>query len=172
MGKKKIQDIDDKMGLFISEDSFNLDVEYGRHFINNDAPFQVIVHKVNVIESKTHKLYGEAKAVNKKFFPPVKINGLIDIKDGDQFYMADNGVIRDDVNQLHFKVYLKDLEELDLEINRGDILEYNPTGKFARYYEVSNAHNINDAAEYSFAGITPYWKRIEAIPVKEDVILP
>lgn len=159
-----------RYGLFWNEQSFNLEVEFGREYINKDINNFVTLHRIDVIKSKVDDLYGEADADEKVFQKPVKLRGMVDIQAGDQKYVSNGGVVRDDSGELIFRVYLKELEERGVEINRGDILAYNLSGGKERYYEVSNANAVTDETDKTIAGMKPYWKKIVAVPVKGDVV--
>lgn len=171
--KKQIIDLENqRMGLFMTENSFDLDVMYGRNFLNTDNAQEVIVHKINVIETKTHNLYGQAKTKDKKFMPPVRLSVMVTVEDGKQEYYGNNpgGIVRDDSGNISFGVYLKELEEKKIEILRGDYIEYNMSGSKNRYYEVESANNVSDETRKTIGGFKNYWKRIVAVPVKEDVL--
>ena len=61
MAKKKEKHIDlenQRYGLFMDDESFNLDVMYGEHYLDVDVNYFVLIHKVNIIETKSHDLYG------------------------------------------------------------------------------------------------------------------
>jgi len=163
---------DERYGLFMSDNSFDLDVFYGRQFLKTDNVQYVNLHRINIIETKSHSLYGQAKSTDKKFLPVIKLNVMLTIEDGEQvFYGADNGgITRDDTGNLTFGIYLKELEEKNAEINRGDIIEYNFSGEKSRFYEVEKANNVTDTTNKSIGGFKPYFKSIVCIPVKSDVI--
>lgn len=173
--KKKKQTIDldsDRYGLFMTDNSFDLDVMYGRNYLQTDNSQSVLIHRVNVIESKVHKLYGQAKAADKKFMSPVKLSVMVNVEEGKQENYGNNqgGIARDDTGSISFGVYLKELEEKQVEINRGDIIEYNMSGEKSRYYEVESANNVTDETKKTIGGFKPYWKRVTGVPVKEDVV--
>lgn len=172
MGRKK-QHIDrenNRYGLFMNENSFDLEIMYGRHYLEQDVNFIIKLYRINIIESKTHKLYGEAKPIDKKYFSPVELNVMIDVDDNQQFfYGEEQGLTREDSGNLVIGIYLKELEEKRTEINRGDIIEYNFSGDKPRYFEVENANNVTDHTSQTIANMLPYWKRITAIPIKEDI---
>jgi hypothetical protein len=69
-----------------------------------------------------------------------------------------------------FGVYLKELEEKQLEIDRGDIVEYNLSGQKNRFYEVESANNVSDETNKTIGGFKSYWKKVIGTPVKEDVV--
>jgi len=171
--KKQIIDLEEqRMGLFMTDNSFDLDVMYGRNFLETDNAQEVIIHKINVIETKSHTLYGQAKTKDKKFLAPVRVKVMLTINEGKQEYYGGNqgGITRDDSGNISFGVYLEELEEKQLEIDRGDIIEYNMSGQKTRYYEVESANNVADETKKTIGGFKPYWKRITGVPVKEDVV--
>jgi len=171
--KKQFFDLNQsRYGLFMNDTSFNLDVFYGRNYLQSDIVHEVIVHRVNVLETKTHNLYGQAKSKDKKFFAPVKINVMPLVETAEDKYYGEGkgGIVRDDTGNLKIGIYLDELNEKGIEINRGDYLEYNMSGEKKRYYEVEDAQNVVDETSQTVAGFKPYWKKVIAIPVKEDVV--
>ena len=174
MGKKKEKHIDlenQRYGLFMNESSFDLDVMYGEHYLETDVNYFVLIHKINIIETQVHDLYGQSKSKDKKYLPAVKINVMINIeeKDGEYYAAGEGGISRDDTGNLRFGVYLNELDRKNLEIDRGDIIEFNQSGERARYYEVDSAQNVVDSTQQTIAGFKPYWKKIIGTPVKEDI---
>ncbi len=171
--KKQIIDLEtQRYGMFMSEKSFDLDVMYGREFLKTDNPQKVTIYRINLLETKTHSLYGQAKAVDKKFFAPVEISVMVTVEDGEQKYYGEGqgGIVRDDTGNIVFGVYLKELEEKKLEISRGDIVMYNQSGEKNRYYEIENANNVSDTTSKTIGGFKPYFKVIKASPAKSDTI--
>ena len=171
--KKQLTNIEDnRMGLFMSDNSFDLDVMYGRNYLQTDNAQKVIIHKINLTKTKSHALYGQSKTKDKVFMSPVEISVMVNIEDGKQEYYGGNqgGIARDDSGNISFGVYLKELEEKELEIDRGDIVEYNMSGEKNRYYEIESANNVTDETKKTIGGFKPYWKRIVGVPVKEDVV--
>lgn len=170
--KKKNIDLENqRYGLFMNENSFDLDIMYGEHYLESDVNYFILIHKVNIVESKKHKLYGQAKAKDKSFFPPVKINAMIDVAANENTFYGNNegGITRDDTGMIRVSVYLNELKRKQIEVDRGDIIEWNQSGERARYYEVQSAQNVVDSTSQTIAGFKPYWKQIMAVPVKEDI---
>lgn len=170
--KKKNIDLENqRYGLFMNENSFDLDIMYGEHYLEADVNYFVLIHKVNIIESKAHDLYGQAKSKDKKYMPPVKVNAMIDVDDNSNEYYAggEGGISRDDTGALRVSVYINELERKQIEVDRGDVLEWNQSGQRARYYEVESAQNVIDSTSQTIAGFKPYWKQILANPIKEDI---
>ena len=171
--KKQIIDLEEqRFGMFMTDNSFNLDIMYGRNYLDTDNVQEVTIHKINLLESKSHDLYGQSKTKDKKFMTPVRIRVMINIEEGKQENYGTNpgGIARDDTGQLSFGVYLKEQEEKHLEIARGDIVEYNMSGAKSRYYEVESANNVTDETKKTIGGFKSYWKKVTGTPVKEDVV--
>jgi hypothetical protein len=171
--QKQLVDLENqRYGLFMTQESFDLDVSYGREFLQSDNHQEIILHRINANQTVVHELYGQAKTKDKKFFAPVRITVMINVEEGKQEYYGDNpgGIVRDDSGNLSFGVYLKELEEKKVEISRGDIVEYNMSGTKNRYYEVQDANNVTDTTNKTIGGFKTYWKKIIAVPVKEDVV--
>ena len=171
--KKQLIDLEEnRMGLFMTDNSFDLDVMYGRNFLQTDNAQKVNIHKINLLETKSHSLYGQSKTSDKKFMPPVELSVMITIEDGKQEYYGSNqgGISRDDSGNISFGIYLQELKEKEFEVDRGDIIEYNMSGEKNRYYEVESANNVTDETKKTIGGFKPYWKKIVGVPVKEDVV--
>lgn len=171
---KKTKHIDlenQRYGLFMDDESFDLDIMYGEHYLDVDVNYFVLIHKVNIIETKTHDLYGQSKAKDKKYLPAVKINVMINIdeKSGEYYGGGEGGISRDDTGNLRISVYLNELDRMNLEVDRGDIIEFNQSGERARYYEVESAQNVIDSTQQTIAGFKSYWKKIIGTPIKEDI---
>ncbi|MFW6246624.1 MAG: hypothetical protein ACOC22_00410 [bacterium] len=170
---KQIENLqDERYGLHMTNNSYNLQVMYGRNYLRTNNNQVVKIHKINVIESKSHKLYGQAKAKDKVFMPPVSISVMINVEDGQQSFYGDNvgGIVRDDSGNLTFGVYLEELKEKKISIDRGDIVEYNMSGEKARYYEVESANKVVDTTAKTIGGFKPYFRKVISVPVKEDVV--
>lgn len=161
---------DERMGLFMNENSFELDVMYGRNFLKTDNAQRIRIYKIDVIKTKKHSLYGQTKPEDRTFMSPVTINVMVDVDEGVQEFYGGNqgGIARDDSGNIGFGVYLRELDEKNLQIDRGDIIEYNMSGQKPRYYEVESANNVTDTTAKTIGGFKPYWRKITGVPVKSD----
>jgi hypothetical protein len=171
--RKQVIDLEEqRMGLFMSDNSFDLDVMYGRNYLETDNAQEVVLHKINILDTKSHNLYGQTKTKDKKFMTPVRLKIMVTVADGKQENYGGNpgGIARDDTGNISFGIYLKELEEKGVEIDRGDIIEYNMSGEKSRFYEVENANNVTDETKKTIGGFKTYWKRVTGVPVKEDVV--
>lgn len=75
--KKHIDLEENRFGLFISDESYELDIMYGRNYLESDVNFTIKLYRINLIETKSHPLYGQSKPENKKYFSPILINAMV-----------------------------------------------------------------------------------------------
>jgi len=175
MGRKRKEKYfnleENRYGLFMNDNSFNLDIMYGRNYLKSDIVHIIKLHKIDVVKSVVDDLYNQAKPGDKKYFAPIEISVMIGVDDVKQEYYgkSQGGITRQDTGPLTIGVYLDELKEKNIDFDRGDIVEYNMSGKRSRYYEVEDAHVVTDETSQTIAGFKPYWKRIIANPVKEDI---
>ena len=172
--KKKQQNIDleqHRYGLFMSEESINLDIMYGRDYLLKDNVQEITLYRINILDTKTHKLYGQSKPTDKKYMSPIIISAMVTVEEAEQklYGGTDAGITRDDTGNLKIGIYLQELKEKNTEINRGDIVMYNMSGTKNRYYEVVSANNVTDTTKKTIGGFVPYFKTVIATPVKSDV---
>ena len=78
--KKQLEDIENnRMGMYMNHDSFDLDVMYGRNYLQTDNVQTVRIHKINIIETKSNSFYGQAKTKDKIFMSPVEISVMVGV---------------------------------------------------------------------------------------------
>lgn len=160
-----------RYGLFVSENSLDLDIMYAREYQKTDINHIIILRKVNIVKTKVDDLYGQVSSNNKVYLPPIHLSGFVIVEDSSQStYGSEKGLVRDDTGNLSFTVFLDELKEKNTDFDRGDIIEYNFSGNKRRFYEVVNANKITDTTKQSRGSYKPFQKTIIAIPVKEDVI--
>jgi hypothetical protein len=161
----------DRIKTFYDDESFNLDVEYGMHYYETDTNFKVVLYKVDAINTRSHSLYGETKASKKTFLPPVELTVMMNVEDSSQMFQSNGGIAREDVENISFSIYEKELKRKKVDIIRGDYIVYQHDTDVRQVYEVVNANNVNYGHSQTMAGYKPYFRNILAKPVKEDTTL-
>ena len=63
----------------MTENSYNLEIMYGRHYLSTDIKHEILLYKINIIESKTNDLYDNPN-LKIIIFNTCKISGLVDIE--------------------------------------------------------------------------------------------
>lgn len=173
MKKRKIKDIENtssKYGLYFDDNMLDLELEYRMDYISNDINHTIKYYELDIVNTEKHKLYGESKPTSKKFKNPVEINILPSIEDNKQAFYGniDNGIIREDSGNLTCMIFIKELENKNVTIKRGDIITYNLSGLKNRMYEIIFADNVSDVTSKTLGGFIPIFKKVIGSPVKED----
>ena len=65
-----------RVNKFFSEEDFNLEVDFGREWLEGDINIKVILFGVEQGESLVDDIYGEASRGEIRFKPPVEITDL------------------------------------------------------------------------------------------------
>ena len=160
---------DDRFGLFMTEKSFETDKLFARNYIENDIKQIVDLYRIDIINTKSNKLYGTTSS-KRKFLTPVALNAMVEVEPSVSESYGDSGLMRSDTGNITVKLFLKELEERDIDINQGDIVKYNMSGQKDRYYEVFDPQNVTDVTSQTIASMRPFFRIIKARPVKEDII--
>src|SRR5690606_4968556 len=109
------------------------------------------------------------KPRNKKLFPPVELSVWVNFSNEQTRWMSDGEIARSDIDSFIFNIYNKELDEKNIELNRGDYFSFDH-GDRIRYYEIETINFVNSQSQ-TMVGHKPYYKRVVSKPVKEDVFL-
>jgi hypothetical protein len=71
------------------------------------------------------------------------------------------------IGKLKFQVYVKELEENECDINRGDYIGLQVTPEHMEYFIVTNDGRVNYDNKHTMMGITPYYRNIECSTVSD-----
>jgi len=130
-----------------------------------------LLHRVNHIKSKSNNIYGETKAKDKRFLDAVVLYGLISIKQGENKNLNGNGIRREDVGEIIITILKKELNKTDIIISAGDYISYYVDSNKLRYFEITNPNYVDYSTTQSRGAIESVYKKITAIPAREDVVM-
>jgi hypothetical protein len=152
---------------FYDENDFSYEMSMIEQYWTFDNRYKVTLFRIDVINSKVHSIYGEAKAKNKKFLPPVELSASISLGDSTTKYISGSGIAKEDLESFNFSVFISELEQKSVEIKRGDFVMYFDGSK-PRIFEVETVTNI---ASYNTAGgHKPFYLKCTGVLVKEDAV--
>jgi hypothetical protein len=160
-----------RVNMFYSRDSLNLDIEYSMHYVKNDLNMEFTLFRINHIKSKSNNLYGETKAKDKVFMKGVVLHGIINMSEGENKNLNGSGIRKEEVGDVMVGVFKKELDTMNVIVSAGDYIMYNPDGEKYRYFEVTNPNYVDYATNQTRIGIESLYKKFIATPVREDVIL-
>lgn len=158
-----------RVNKFFSEEDFNLEIDFGREWLNGDINIKVILFQVLQGESLSDDIYGEAGRDEIRFKPPVELTvNLNSASPENKAYDSNGSLRRLEPGNLVFGVYQKELEELGVEINYGDYIGYAETEDKIQYYTVSNNGIITSDNAHTMVGYKGFYRTVTCVPVDQD----
>ena len=153
--------------LFYSEDSFNLDMEIGKNYLETDVNQTVVLFSVDLSKTNSNAIYGETKKDTIVFFPPVELHVIYEIENGElrSYDKTKNLGSYVKSGKLTFGVYQSTLDERNVEIKIGDYIGVQVTPEHMEYYTVVNDGRNNFSNEMSMFGYRPAYRKIECAMV-------
>jgi hypothetical protein len=134
---------------FFSGDDFDLEVDFGREWLEGDINIKVILFQVDRQKTNTSVNFKMDEAQNKSY------NG-----DGSMRYKEHGNIT--------FGIYQKHLDELGVEITYGDYIGYQEDEKTIKYYTVSNDGSIFSDNKHTINGYKGFYRTITCVPTSED----
>lgn len=144
---------------FYKEKDYQNELKALRNYWTKDVGFQVALFRIDIVKSTVTNIYGESRAKNKKFLPPVSLVVSFQIGATTNRFMAKSGVNKQEYESFDFNVFIAELEEKEIVINAGDYVLFND-GQVARLFEVNTISNINTTN--TIGGFRPFFQHISA----------
>ena len=158
-----------RVNKFFSQEDFNLEVDFGREWLEGDINIKVILFQVLQGESTTDDIYGEAGRDEIRFKPPVELTVNFQMETPKNEAWNPNGSLRHlEHGNLTLGVYQTHLDELGAEINYGDYIGYAETEDKMTYWTVSNNGIITSDNSHTIVGYKGFYRTVTCVPVPED----
>ena len=154
-----------RLGKFFGEKDFNLEVEMGQEWLGGDMNFTCVLYRIDKKKIKTDDVYGEAVEDGIKFLPPVEFNAYVGIASPENKMLGSTKMDQLEPGNITVSVYLKTLEDLNIEIDFGDYIGYYDNEDFVRYYTVVNDGRVISDIKHTYEGYKPFYRTIIASPV-------
>jgi hypothetical protein len=150
-----------RLGKFFGQDDFDLQLRMGQEYLQGDLNMKLVLYRVDRQKTDTDDVYLETSGSDKiVFFPPVEFSGLIKI-DPPKNETYKEGMIRYlEPGNITVSVYIKQLEELKIDIRYGDYLGYPESETKMRYYTVVNDGKVVSDNKHNMFGYKPYYRTI------------
>ena len=117
------------------------------------------------VKTKIDDVYGETVKDGVKFLPPVEFNAYIAIAAPENKFLGSTKMDQLEPGNITMSVYLKTLEDLEIDIQFGDYVGYYDSENFVRYYTVVNDGRVISDTKHSYKGFKPFFRTIIAAPV-------
>lgn len=157
-----------RVGKFFGSDDYNLDLSMGEEWLYGDMNFTLVLYRIDRVKTKTDDVYGEALTDGIKFLPPVEFKGYVQIMAPENKNIGSSKVNQFEPGNIKVSVYIKQLEELGVDISYGDYIGYYETEDKVRYYVVNNDGRVVSDNKHNYAGYKPYYRTIMGSAVTDN----
>jgi hypothetical protein len=153
--------------LFYDKDSFNVEMEIGKNYIEQDMGQAIVLYQVDASKTQTDAVYGESTPGSITYKTPVEIPCVYKIEAPElKSYDKDKQLgTYVKVGKLSVGVYEETLAELGVDIKKGDYLgiQVDPTRMV--FFVVNNDGRNNTDNAHTLWGTIPLFRSISASPV-------
>ncbi len=157
-----------RLSKFFSQIDFDLNVQLGEEYLHGDLGMKLVLFRVDRQRTDTDDVYGEVGKDQIKFLPPTEFFGLVKI-DEPKNTSYTKGVNRYlEPGNMTISVYIKHLEEMDIDIRYGDFIGYPESEDKVRYYTVVNDGKITSDNKHNMFGFRPHYRTITCAIAQES----
>ena len=158
-----------RINKFFSQDDFDLEVDFGREWLEGDINIKVVLFQVERDESLVDDIYGEAGREEIRFKPPVEITVNFNMATPtNKAYNSDGSMRYLEHGNIVFGVYQDHLDELEAQINYGDYIGYSETEDKIKYYTVANNGYIHSDNAHTIGGYKGFYRTVTCVPTDID----
>lgn len=157
-----------RLGKFFSQEDFDINIQMGQEYLHGDLNMKFVLYRVDRTKTDTDSIYAEVGKDEIKFFPPIEVNGLVQIAEAkNSTYKA--GLVRYlEPGNLTIKIYLSHLDDLNVKIIYGDFVGYAESEEKVRFYQVIDDGRIQADGKHKMFGYKPHYLTIVCAPVQES----
>lgn len=156
-----------RINKFFSSDDFDLNVKLGQEYLHGDINMKLVLYRVDHELTSVDNVYAEVGKDGIRFFPPIEFNGLVRVE-SPKNSTYNGGLVRYlEPGNLTISVYIKHLQELNIDIRYGDYVGYSESEDKTRYYTVSDDGKVVSDNKHSMFGYKPHYRTITCVPAQE-----
>jgi hypothetical protein len=154
-----------RLGKFFGSEDFDLEIGMGQEWLIGDMNFTCVLYKVDRNKTPIDDVYDETLTDGINFLPPVEFNAYVGIATPENKMVGSTRIDQLEPGNITMSVYLKTLDDLNIDIDFGDYIGYYDTENFVRYYTVVNDGRVTSDLKHTYKGFKPFYKTIIAAPV-------
>ena len=149
-----------RISKFFGSEDFQLEQDVGMEWLHGDLHFNLVVFRVDKKLSDVDDVYGEAGKEEIRYKQPVEFNAYVKIEQPKLDSYA-GGLVKDlEPGNMTLGVYIKHLNELDIDVNYGDYIGYAETEDKMRYYVVTNDGRVTSDNQHTIGGYKAFYRTI------------
>ena len=126
--------------LFYDAESYQFELECGKNYIEQDMGQTVILYRVNASQTQSDAVYGETNANAISYLPPIEIPCVYKIEAPElkSYDKSKQLGTYNKIGKLTFSYYQETLDELGVEIKKGDYVGVQISPLKCLYYVINN----------------------------------
>ena len=168
MSQRKIVPIE-RLNKFFSAEDFELEIAFGREWLEGDINIKVILYQVDRVETTNDDIYGEAGEGEVRFKPPVEIPVNFNYAaPTNKSYNSDGSMRYLEYGTITLGIYQDQLDEMGVDIEYGDYIGYAENETNIKYFTVSNNGKIFSDNSHTIGGYKGLYRTITCVPTDLD----
>ena len=157
-----------RISKFFGQDDFDLHIQMGEEYLHGDLGMKLVLYRVDKTRTETDDVYAEVGSDEIKYFPPVEFFGLVKIEAPKNSTYKDGLLRYNEPGNLNISVYLKHLQELNVDIKYGDFIGYPESETRTRFYTVVNDGKVVSDNKHNMFGYKPFYRNVVCSPVQDN----
>jgi hypothetical protein len=159
----------ERLNKFFSQDDFDLEIDFGREWLEGDINIKVILYQVDRVESTIDDIYSEAGNGEIRFKPPIEIPVNFNYAaPTNKNYNSDGSLRFLERGNITLGVYQDTLDELKIDISYGDYIGYPENETTIKYFTVANDGKIFSDNAHTIGGYKGFYRTITCVPTDLD----
>lgn len=156
--------------LFYSEDDFAFEREVGKNYIEQDMNQTVVLYQVDLDKTNPDALYGETQANQVVYKAPVEIHCVYEISEPElkSYDKTKNLGTYMKTGKLTIGVYQETLDELGVDIKKGDYIGVQVSQTHMEYFTVFNDGRNNYDNAHTLFGVEALFRTIEGYQIDKS----
>lgn len=153
---------------FFSAEDFSVEMDFATEYMEQDANQTIILYQVDYQKTMVNDIYNEADKNNIRFKTPVELTVIYNIEDAETkaYKESLSKGIYVKPGKLTFGILLKELEENNCDISRGDYIGVAIDEQTILYWTVTNDGKMASSSnKNTLYGTKPYYREITCAPV-------
>jgi len=157
-----------RLSKFFSQDDFDLNIQMGEEYLHGDLNMTLVLYQVDRTRTETDDVYAEIGKDQLKFMPPIEFHGLVQIANAENKAYK-SGLLRYlEPGNMLISVYIKELNDLNIDIRFGDYIGYPESEEKIRFYTVSNDGKVVADGKHKMYGYKPHYRSIICVPTQDN----
>lgn len=156
--------------LFYDEDMFALEAEMGKDYIEQDMGQTVILYQVDASKTPIDAVYGETDSDSVVYKTPIEIPCVYKIEEPELKAYDKSKQLGTymKTGKLTVSVYQETLDELEVDIKKGDYIGIQINPENCAYWVVVNDGKNNYDNKHTLFGTVPVYRTVQAAPCDES----